>query len=192
MLGLVSGKGKIVCLAALAALAALVMGGCRNFRLTGIGRGPDSKGAQADGEATLVGLATTDDEGEMRSAVRGTIVAIDGHEVDLPAASAIGIDAGCHIIETEVEYKVARLNTAEVCPAFRMWGACDRKVERQSGHTYFAIPVQRGKRYELSALMSGDVVSPHFVEVDAELGTVAKFVPVAPDTKSCAAGIPVG
>jgi hypothetical protein len=46
-----------------------------------------------------------------------------------------------------------------------------------------------GRRYELSARINEQGAWVYFVEVDAKRGTVARLVPVHPDTTECAPGI---
>jgi hypothetical protein len=123
---------------------------------------------------------------EQESSVRGRILRLDGRRVKLMREEHV--EPGCHLLEVEVKYRITR-PVDHPCPAFEAFGACDRVATYESGRRLFAIPMRPGRRYELSARITEDGAWVYFVEVDAQLGTVARFVPVRPGTTACAPGI---
>ena len=145
----------------------------------------DREGHDPD-SSVLVGMAE-DREGRYGdSSVRGNILRLDGRSIRFVKEKPV--DAGCHVVEVEVEYEITRPDKAP-CLAFEPFGGCDRVSTYESGLRHFAIPMKPGRRYELSARINEDGAWVYFVEVDAELGTVARFVPVPPGTTACAPGI---
>lgn len=137
-------------------------------------------------KAALIGMTEDREAQEQESWVRGTIRRLDGRTVKLRREEHV--EPGCHLLEVEVEYKIARPNDSP-CLAFKTFGACGAMTKFESGRRHFAIPMRPGKRYELSARVTEQGAWVYFVEVDAELGTVARFIPVYPGTTTCSPGI---
>lgn len=151
-----------------------------------MGPAEDSEAAALPGQATLVGMAEDREAHERDSSLRGRILRLDGRTLNRTKEEHV--DAGCHLVEAEVEYEITRLSD-EPCIAFKAFGACDRVAKFESGRRHFAIPMKPGMRYELSARIDENGPWVYFVEVDAELGTVARFAPVPPGTTACAPGV---
>lgn len=146
----------------------------------------------AQPKATLVGLAKKRFESDQRSQLEGRIVAIDGRKVKLRPGKSMKLDSGCHIVEASVNYKVTRQQD-EPCPAYALgFEFCNKATYFKSGRKHFAILMKPGKRYELSVQIDATTAAAYFVEVDAELGTTAKFLPVPPETRICTGSTPVG
>ena len=137
-------------------------------------------------KAALIGITEDREAHERESWVRGTIRRLDGRAVKLRREEHV--EPGCHLLEVEVEYKVARPKDS-ACPAFKTFGACDRVTKFESGRRHFALPMRPGRRYELSARVTEQGAWVYFVEVDPNLGTTKRFIPVHPDTTMCAPGI---
>ena len=99
---------------------------------------------------------------------------------------------GCHAVEAEVAYEVDMYERPDnICLGFAPRGQCRQLSDYETGRVPFAINVQAGKRYELTALADGDALRVYFVEIDPSHGTVAWFPP-AYDSKSCKPGFPWG
>ena len=145
--------------------------------------------------ATLVGLHNEKRyEGEKTFLLQSKILSIDGRAAKLSPGKALKLTPGCHLVEASVLYRATNAMD-DPCPWYPLvggFGACDRSTYYRSGRRYFAIPMEPRKRYELSVLINADAVWVSFVEVDAELGTVARFIPVHRETRTCSPGIPVG
>lgn len=163
------------CLGSVGTLAALTGCGPKQTRLPL----PDDK-------AILVGMDEERSAQEQESQVRGQILSVDGQSVKNMKERYL--DAGCHILEVEVEYRITRPDR-QPCVAFKAFGACDRVASYESGRQHFALPMQPRRRYELSARINEDGAWVYFVEVDPELGTVARFTPVHPGTTACTPGV---
>ena len=137
-------------------------------------------------KAVLAGMDEARKAHEQKSSVTGRILRVDGRVLKL--AKEEPLEPGCHLLEAEVEYEIVAADDGP-CLAFKTFGACDRVTRYKSGRRHFAIPMRAGKRYELSARITEEGAWVYFVEVDAELGTVARFPPVRPGTTACAPGI---
>jgi hypothetical protein len=156
------------------------------------GLAPASEPTAETGAGVLVGAFESTRSAQGRSRVAGEILALDGRRVCVGPRSEIPVAPGCYLVEAEFDYKLSRPDRDNPCLAFKAFGACDKRADYNSGTTWFALPVRAGRRYELSALLDGERVWAHFVEVDPEQGTVARFPPVHPATRACSPGIPVG
>ena len=138
-------------------------------------------------KAVLVAIDEGRKAHDRKSAVTGRILRLDGRPVKLGKEEPI--EPGCHFLEVEVEYEIVAPDDDRPCLAFKTFGACDRVATYESGRRHFALLTRPGRRYELSARINEQGVWVYFVEVDAELGTVARFAPVRPGTTICASGI---
>jgi hypothetical protein len=153
---------------------------------------PDRRPTSTSGWAILTGAAESSSDGVTKTGVQGRIMAIDGHRMCLRANAELAVAPGCYLVETDFEYTLRRRDRTRPCVAFKVFGACDRFSDYDAGRSYFALPIVAGRRYELSALIDGDYVWTHFVEVDPQVGTISRFPPVDPRTRTCSPGIPVG
>lgn len=148
--------------------------------------------SQEPGTAILVGAASDRREYDQRSGVRARILAIDGRKLKTKhPASEVSLTAGCHVIEASFVYKLARFDERERW----IYDGPEAKLQTtdySSGRKYFAIPIRPGRRYELSAQIGTGAMLVQFVEVDPKVGTVARHFPVAPGTRTCVSGTPVG
>lgn len=167
-------------------LACVVVAGCCHDLA------PEHRPTRSSGWAILTGVLESSSDGVTKSVVEGRILTIDGDRVCLRGDDELAVAPGCYLLETEFEYSLRRRDLERPCLAFKAFGACDRFADYDAGPSHFALPIVAGRRYELSALVRSDSVWPHFVEVDPPLGTIARFPPVDPRTRTCAPGIPVG
>ena len=105
-------------------LAFVVLPGCKPVRAPG------------PPKAVLVGLDESRSKGDQRSKLHGKIVAIDGRDARMARGSnEMPLEAGCHIVEAMVNYKVTR-PTDDPCPWYPLiggFGDCDKSAHHSSG-----------------------------------------------------------